>query len=483
MTQLPKADKALQEKLDQLHKLFVPHDGQKAIARALFLEEVKDIFVEAGRSFGKTRIVSYCLWRWAMTFPNSENYYFAPYMKQAREILWASRTIQSIGPNSWLQSEPNNTEMRVTFKNNSFIKLDGSDNFEAYRGIKPKGLIIYDEFKDFRPEFFDAFDPNRGAHNAPLMVIGTPPEQDGLFFTIADEFKANPKKRYFWAPSERNPYLSKEWLDQKKSELYARGDGDVWEREYMAKRVKGGKRSIFPMFSNRLIVSHETLINTIKKDRHQLEWYAVADPGTITVFAVLFAAINRYTGTVYLLDEIYEQTEANTTVTKIVPKMLEIMEDLLPYQEARRDEWLEKWFLGYDEAASWFAAEALDRYGLAFHPTKKSLHNKEQGLNAIRDLMLTQKLVLSDRCNKLAWECENYVKDSSGKIPKSNDHLNDCLRYMLHLSGYTSQLENIPDQAHVELDARERRLLEIQETYSSDTDSFDSEYLEGLESY
>ena len=157
--------------IEALHRKWTPHPAQVELGRALLSGGFLDVFGQCGRNFGKTELVGYLTWRYAFTFPRSENYYFAPYMKQAREIMWASRRIQDFGPKDWIESI-NNTEMRITFKNGSFIKLDGSDNVDAYRGVKPKGLTIYDEFKDFRPEFHEAYDPNRAAFNSPLLIIG-----------------------------------------------------------------------------------------------------------------------------------------------------------------------------------------------------------------------------------------------------------------------------------------------------------------------
>ena len=231
-----------------LHDRWTPHDAQVAIGRALIGEHCKEVFAQCGRNFGKSELVSYLLWRWAWTYPRSENYYFAPYMKQAREIMWASRRIQDFGPFEWVQ-DFNNTEMRITLNNGSFIKLDGSDNVDAYRGVKPRGLSVFDEFKDFRPEFFDAYDPNRAAHDTPLLIVGTPPDHDGQFTEVAAAYQADPTKRFFTFPTHSNPHIGKAWLDSKRAELYARGDGDQWEREYMARVVKGGRAAIFPMLS------------------------------------------------------------------------------------------------------------------------------------------------------------------------------------------------------------------------------------------
>ena len=156
--------------LKALHERWQPHPAQVAIGKALLHDRKRDVFAQCGRNFGKTELVAYLLWRWAWTFPGSENYYFSPYMKQSREILWSSRRVQELGPSEWI-SKVNEQEMRIHFHNGSFIKLDGSDNVESYRGVKPKGLTIFDEFKDFRPEFLEAYDPNRAAYDTPLFII------------------------------------------------------------------------------------------------------------------------------------------------------------------------------------------------------------------------------------------------------------------------------------------------------------------------
>lgn len=363
-------------------------------------------------------------------------------MKQAREILWASERIQRFGPKSWIESV-NNTEMRVTFKNGSFIKLDGSDNVDAYRGVKPKGMSVFDEFKDFKPEFFDAYDPNRAAYETPLFIVGTPPDHDCQFNQVAEAYKRDPSKRYFEFPTESNPHISKRWLEQKKAELYARGDGDQWEREYMARFVKGGRAAIFPMLSQKHIVPHDELMRSLYRDKGKLEWILWADPAGASCFAVLFLAINPYSRRIYCLDEIYETQQSEMTVGRIGRRIAAMREELIDYPGI-------EWRQGYDEAETWFANEMLDLFQEHYEPSQKAKSDKMSGLALIKDALTEELFVISDRCQKLFWEMENYRKDDSGKIAKANDHLIDCLRYALDGANYTvkDSPEPIPPEAN-----------------------------------
>jgi hypothetical protein len=421
--------------LAELHKLWTPHAAQIKIGSPLISGEVTEVFAQCGRNLGKTELVSYLLWRMAWTYSGSENYFFAPYMKQAREILWSSKRVQTFGPSDWI-ADVNNTEMRITFTNGSFIKLDGSDNVEAYRGVKPRGLTVYDEFKDFRPEFHDAYDPNRAAHNSPLIIIGTPDEfDDSQFSRMADQFARDSRKAFFQIPTSENPYISKDWLEKKKAELYALGEAEKWEREYEAKRVRGGAKSIFPMLGQSHVRPHAELMARIWKDRKKLEWILWADPASASCFAGLFAAHNPYSKELYLLNEIYELSEAEMTVGRIWPRFTAIRDDL--YSDG-------EWRQGYDEASAWFASEVFDQFSEGLEPTQKMKSDKVTGLSLIKDALLQKKLWISDRCPKLFWEMERYRKDDSGKIPKKNDHLIDCLRYTVDALNYSTKQVHEP---------------------------------------
>lgn len=382
-----------------------------------------------GRQFlvtHNTELVSYLLWRWAWTFPGSENYYFSPYMKQSREILWASRRVQAFGPESWVV-KINDNEMRITFSNGSFLKLDGSDNVEAYRGVKPKGLTVFDEFKDFRPEFYEAYDPNRAAYDTPLFIIGTPPEFDGQFNQVASSWAKDSNKAFFKFPTRANPHISSDWLEKKKIELFSRGEQDKWFREYEAEFVRGGSKRIFPMLKETMIKPHGELLKSLEKDKRRLEWFCVADPAGASTFAVLFAAINPYSKNVYLLDEIYEQRQEEMTVARIGARIIQKTKALYKGD----------WRFIYDEAEAWFANEMLEQYQINFEPTQKAKHDKTTGLSLIKDVMLANKWQVSEYCQKWFWEADNYQKDNEGRLIKKHDHLLDCSRYLLGASYYS----------------------------------------------
>lgn len=412
--------------LNLIHDIWKPHDTQLEVGHAIFYEGKKRIFLECGRKWGKGEILDYIIWRWCLTYHNHACYYLAPFAKQAREILWANKRIQNFAGRASSQiwgKKPNDQQMRVPFKTGSWIKLDGSDNFEAYRGVNPH-LVIYDEFKDFRPEFHVAMEPNLAPYQAPLIIAGTPPEtSDNQFTQVADQIMNDPDGAYFNFPTFSNPHISKAWLQSTRERLFKSGDEDIWYREYEAKRIIGGKKHIIPTFSReRNVKPHSELMNRIVRDMHKLEWLTIADPGTVTVFGALFMAVNHYTKEVYFLDEIYAEQQAETSTAKIRPQIKRIQHELV------KDEAVH-WTQVCDSAAAWFMNEMMSTYEDYWIPADKTTVKKERGISLIKDQCARGLALMSDRCTKLIWEVENYIKDKNGNIPKVNDHLIDCWRY------------------------------------------------------
>ena len=198
--------------------------------------------------------------------------------------------------------------------------------------------------------FHTEMNPNRIVRKAPLVIIGTPPKpgdrNQDQYMEFADECTTRKDCAHIVASSYDNPYTPKEEIDREIEKLRIRGETDVIKREYFGEISLGGRNSIFPMFDPKKMGSFKGVMNDIQKDIKKLDWYCITDPGTTTCFAVLFAAINPYTKQVYLLDELYETSQENTTVRQIYPRIKAKMKELNPHIE------IDDWYKVYDEAAA-----------------------------------------------------------------------------------------------------------------------------------
>jgi hypothetical protein len=220
-----------------------------------------------GRKWGKTEMSLYVLYRWAMTTPNAQFYYIAPYYNQASELIWKPGRLQNfLGKHRDKYIEAfHETDKRVTFKNGSFIKLVGSDNYEAGRGLNPDGAV-YDEFKDHDYRFHQGFSVNLLAKKAPLLIVGTPPELfDHFFVRTEEEFKLDPRGAYFKRPTHTNPYIDKDELELEKQAAINKGEWAKYMREIEAEIVPGGANAIFPMFE---IPRYDELGDFVSESRH-----------------------------------------------------------------------------------------------------------------------------------------------------------------------------------------------------------------------
>lgn len=413
--------------LQALHEKWQPHKSQVPVVVSLFRDNIKRVFLQCGRRVGKTEIAVYAAIRWALTHPNAACYIVGPVKKQMREILWESGRIQAMAPRQFVEST-NNTEMRIRFTNGSFVNVDGSDNEDQLRGLRMNFLVI-DEFKDVSPTLLDTLEASLGDFDAPCMVVGTPPEIEGHYTVLADEARKDDTGlwRYFKMPTMANPHISHEFVMRVKARLEARGDADVYVREYLAEFVPGGKRAVFPLMNESRLAPYPLMWTNTYQNLKQWSFYAALDPGTASVFAGLVAAVNHYKGQVFIFDEVYVTRQAENSIGKVWPEFQRKMREV--YNPDHPDD--DQWFVTVDEAATWARSELLDQFDVASNPTQKSANRKAHGISLIKDLMARNKLVISDRCQNLLHEMKIYMLDKQGQYVKKDDHLIDSLRYLL----------------------------------------------------
>ena len=153
--------------IDDLHKYWNPHEGQVKVGMPLIKKDVSTVFIQCGRKWGKTDFAVYMLWRHALLNPGSTCYYITPELSHGREIVWHNGRISQFArerddtgrivpggeePIKKYVKHVSNVDSRVTLKNNSTIKIVGSENWAAANGLTPD-FVVYDEFKVFHPMF------------------------------------------------------------------------------------------------------------------------------------------------------------------------------------------------------------------------------------------------------------------------------------------------------------------------------------------
>ena len=420
------------------------------------------------------------MYMYAILFPNSQIYYIADTMKHAGELVWHNKRLQGFFKSSKrLRGESdeefkarreiglalhdkyvlkeNNSEMRLYFHNGSFIKVDGAENYANADGIEPD-FMAYDEFKSHDPRFNEAMEPNLRVKRAPLLIVGTPPEEMETYYEkIANSFKRLSYAEHYKRPSYMNSHIypggEQDPEFQEECEKYlSRGDQDVMERELYAEIVVSGAKALFPVLEmpqydyekekyvgySRHVRPHQELMGRIQRAPKDWEFFDTYDPGSSVCFAGLFGVLNKYTKEVLILDEIYEKDTRETSTGKIYPRAEVAMNEIYPVEDY--------WYGTYDHAATWFRNEVQDRYGRNLMPCVKDLKNKEEKLGLIKDMLIDGKIVFSERCRWMLWEMMHYRKDDKGNIPKENDHLIDALRYKLNAMHYDPSWLERPKQ-------------------------------------
>lgn len=473
---------------ESLYRTFQPFPGQVNLGRAVFETHSRLIFVQCGRGWGKSLTAAWLASKYALENPNSVVYVLAPFYKQAKEIYWYPKLIQQFVSDDMI-TRVDKQETYFEFRNGSRMKIDGSDNKDSQRGVKPN-FVVADEYADFDPGWIDVMLPNVGKVRGQVVFIGTPPEfprlHDGTdhhYVALVKQIKGlqkEDKKKGFhiWAPTSSNPFYPADVLVEEEKRLRGNGEDFVWEREYLAKIVSGAKKTIFPQFHEETLVceTHEELMEVINSNPSKFEYVVTADPGTKACFAVNFIAIDRYTSTPYFLDEIHEVDAGLTTGGIMCPRIREKMHEYC----ADEDEW----FLVADSAAASFIADASEHHDLIFTPSRKQSGDKQEWLSVLGDVFNMRTKIFSPRCEYTVNEIMNYVRDDRGMPVKKHDHHIDAVRYGLKCVDFTfhdkvdkkKEVNPISEGVMISIEKDLRNRSREDDWTLAITDDFDSEF-------
>lgn len=402
--------------------------------------------------------------------PGSSVLYTAPLLKQVKEIIWQPKLIDNFLPPGEI-AHIDNQDYRITLRNGSYIKLDGSENYNSHRGLKPH-FVIADEYADFDPRWGEAMFPNLLAKKAILLMLGTPPEfpllEGGVkhHYVMMDEecrrrAEENPTKvAWIHLPTSSNPHIDPADLEEERKRLEARGEKYVFEREYLALIVSGSASAIFPMFNRDVQVTEtDRLIAMVQAEPERYDFWVGADPASKSVFRVLFFAIDHYTATPYWLTELTERDPSFTVASRMNPRIWEMLERIRPDLDYRTDG-MEQWRFIADNAAASYIEESFQEvnYPITWEATIKQSNDKLDGISLLKEIFLARKGIIGSECEETVIEFTNYQNDKTGKPIKRADHSIDISRYVLKASGFNFHESSLPPKK-TERDLEDDRYL------------------------
>lgn len=431
------------DRLEELHRGKQFHSFQKAVAKAIFKDGYKRIFVRKGRKGGGTELPGlYVPVRIAGTLPNKSCYIIGPTQRLESEVLWDNRRLHNYFPKEW-GAESNEKDKRIRLPNGSFVKVEGANDPDAARGWEAD-CFIWDEYKDQNPLSMEACYPNVMARDGIWVVIGTPPtKKENHYYQLEQQIKHDKDWKVFHWTSWDNPFLpgGHEYLKKEKEKYYARGDWDQWEIEYEANYVFNARRKVLPNFTEENKQPRAVLLERLKRDARHVKWLTIVDPGYATCFGVLFVGYNPYTAEMFRLDEIYSLDRSKNSVRDMWPLIESKQKEL--YLEGFKGG---KWTTVYDSAALFFHVEVtafLREQGrkTKIVPCSKAPSDEDDYFRAINGSYKMGRSWTALECVNYIREAENYETDEHDSYPDEQNHLLDCDRYGYKFVNYTQNLK------------------------------------------
>ncbi len=105
--------------------------------------------------------------------------YVSPYLAQSKAVAW-DYLCEAVAPFRSMGAQVNHSELRVDLHNGSQVRLFGSDNFNALRGLYFDGIVL-DEYADQDPRIGPVIGPTLADRGGWAVYIGTPKGHNAFY--------------------------------------------------------------------------------------------------------------------------------------------------------------------------------------------------------------------------------------------------------------------------------------------------------------
>jgi phage terminase large subunit len=172
---------------------FKPRHYQQELLDAFFLLKMKRFYFLCHRRAGKDMTCWNLMWGAALQRVGSY-LYLLPQQNQARKVIWQGM----IGDgSSFLTMIPkrlirkiNNTNMSIQLENGSMIFLGGANNYNAYMGMNPIG-VVFSEYPLQPPQILDYLSPILVENGGWMICQGTPRGKNHAYKTFQAALQAD----------------------------------------------------------------------------------------------------------------------------------------------------------------------------------------------------------------------------------------------------------------------------------------------------
>lgn len=407
---------------------FEPHLHQKTIIDTAYEGNFSVMTISCGRRFGKTfAIGQVCTTE--LLIPNASVLLITPTFANAKTMFEGiERNILSLGIKVVTKDSKSLT---FTLENRATIFVVTPKSVTNALGRK-FSLIIGDESQDIenlidlfenylQPAMSDYGLNSEGFANAKAIFIATARDKSNDMYKLIKRAKSKKYKGYinFTFPTSDNPYIPKEFIEQKKLEL----DPNTFSREYEGKWSKSSGEMVYYTFTQEKCVLSRAEVEKIVPKAVGV-FIAAIDVGFTDNTGYLLAFVEPFSGRIV----IYKEYKAHELpMSAHVSEFKAIESAFLPSDAG---------LLRYiDPTAVQVSNDLSVDHNYYTYPAFNKI---DEGVKIVNTSFYKGKLVISEECVELIDEIENLVWQNAAtktikrsKVHKHFDLSLSTLRYLV----------------------------------------------------